>query len=67
MEVRYQLRYSPAIRIIWFSVDRNSIPAATTCSHQPASSWKVGLAASIATIALARLMLDLIFKRKDWL
>ena len=35
MEVRYQLRYSPASRIP-ARIDRNSIPAALTSSHPPA-------------------------------
>ena len=33
----------------------------------PGFGEKAGLAASIATIALAGLLLYLIFKRKDWL
>jgi hypothetical protein len=34
MEVRYQLRYSPVSRIHLSSQTADSIPAASTCSHQ---------------------------------
>jgi hypothetical protein len=42
MEVRYQLRYSPVNRIYVPPETRDSIPAASTSSHQPAPAGQGG-------------------------
>lgn len=58
MEVRYQLRYSPVSPEHLVSADRNSIPAATSGSHQPARPGRPvrAMSGSFGTVAATMAM-----------